>query len=326
MPWSTKKKFLNFILIMALQSMLFSNEKKTLVCILSETRAHELTYENFEKNVLKQNNADLAVCIGVKSNYNYNNPFYKNAKYRFCYTEPDDFALAFDYANQIILSENPSVTNPFQWRKFLKVKDQFLGGIKDRYDQHPGSAGILIFFRWFLLHNLQKEGLIDKYDFFIITRSDFIYKLPHPSTKLLFDDFIYIPDGENYGGVTDRHVILPKKYVVDYLNILEKMILNGNDYYNKMIHHSNWNLEQLIKFQLEQNNLFDKVVYFPYVMYSVRPKNGSTRWAKGEYNPILGYFIKYKSEYESALFHKKLFKRSRVTIDEFYLRHFKSAK
>lgn len=42
------------------------------------------------------------------------------------------------------------------WREFLKIKDQFLGGIKDEYNQHPGSAGILIFFRWFFVEKFNR--------------------------------------------------------------------------------------------------------------------------------------------------------------------------
>jgi hypothetical protein len=45
----------------------------TLVIILSETRASELTFDSFKKNVLDELNADLCVCIGVKPDYDYNN-------------------------------------------------------------------------------------------------------------------------------------------------------------------------------------------------------------------------------------------------------------
>ena len=79
---------------------------KTLVIILSETRAHELTYKNFEENVLQKLNADLCVCIGTKDNYDTSNPFYQNAKYRFTYHEPDDFGDAFDKAYEEIVSKN----------------------------------------------------------------------------------------------------------------------------------------------------------------------------------------------------------------------------
>ena len=39
---------------------------KTLVIILGETRAHQLTFENFKENVIDRLQADLCLCIGIK--------------------------------------------------------------------------------------------------------------------------------------------------------------------------------------------------------------------------------------------------------------------
>jgi hypothetical protein len=80
---------------------------KTLVIILSETRAHELTFNNFKKNLIDVLNADLCLCIGVKSDYDYDNPFYNLAKYKFLYDEPADFGDAFDYAYNILSLNKP---------------------------------------------------------------------------------------------------------------------------------------------------------------------------------------------------------------------------
>ena len=63
---------------------------KTLVIVLSETRAFELTFDNFKKNVIDVLNADLCLCIGIKKDYNYDNPFYKLCKYNFFYDENED--------------------------------------------------------------------------------------------------------------------------------------------------------------------------------------------------------------------------------------------
>ena len=40
-----------------------------------------------------------------------------------------------------------------------------MGGVMDPHHQHPGSAGILIFFRWFLLKNLVENDLISQYEY-----------------------------------------------------------------------------------------------------------------------------------------------------------------
>jgi hypothetical protein len=378
---------------------------KTLVVILSETRAHELTFDSFKKNVIDELNADLCVCIGVKPDYDYTNPFYQLAKYKFIYDEPDDAGDAFEYAYNIISQNKPKyeklenmnalygkIQHPQQstdnvtyygnaanitdidslnddelviytkdfpdelwknevygnknsnntnmvtqenvitykkhlyWCEFLRIKNQFLGGVKDSHNQHPGSAGFLIYFRWFLLKNLIENDLINKYDRFIITRSDFIYQLPHPNVEHMNENCIWIPDCEHYGGYTDRHVVLSKNNIESYLNILNSLVLRSNEYFIKMASHCNWNIEMLIKFHLEQNNVLHLVKQFPYVMYSVRNINGSTRWSEGVYSKELGYYIKYQSEYDKSNFYKNEFEKSGLTIDDFYKQYITASR
>ena len=79
-----------------------------------------------------------------------------------------------------------------------------------------------------------------------------------------------------------------------------------------------WNLEQLIMFHLNQNNVIHLVKEFPYVMYAVRNINGSTRWSAGVFSNYLGYYIKYTSEYEKSSYYKHKFENSRLSIDDFY--------
>ena len=373
--------------------------EKTLVIILSETRAHELTFENFKRNVIDELNADLCLCIGTKPDYDYDNPFYKLAKYKFTYDEPDDFSDAFEYAygelsqnrpkyeclnninalhcklaypeqpvenityygkketitnfddfgeedeivihktdtvwrnqvygikksdNRNLISEENVITykKPLYWREFLKINDQFLGGVKDIHHQHPGSAGILIFFRWFLLKNLIENDLINKYDRFIITRSDFMYQLPHPKVKLMDEKNIWIPDGEGYGGFTDRHVVLGRQNIRSYLDIFSQMVIRSNDYFMKMKNYREWNLERLIKFHLAQHGLLNSVKMSPYIMYAVRNINGTTRWSEGIFSEKLGHYIKYENEYIQSTHFKNEFETSGLTIDEFYQKKF----
>ncbi len=374
---------------------------KTLVIILSETRAHEITFNNFKENVIDRLGADLCLCIGVKPDYDYDNPFYKLSKYKFLYKEPEDFGDAFDYAYNIITQNRPKYecvknsnslygllgtpqtsnknityygndlksfkfndcdddevvvhapnfpnqkwTNQIygihksnnnnnktqehvdtykkglHWREFLKIKDQFMGGVSDDKNQHPGSAGILIFFRWFLLKNLQDNGLINKYDRFVITRSDFVYQLPHPKLNAMSEKNIWIPDGEYYTGYTDRHAVLSKHNIKEYLNIFNNFVLRSNDYFIKMTSKQNWNLEALIHFHLKQNNVIQHVKHMPYIMYSARNINGTTRWAGGNFSEKLGYYIKYDSEYKKSSEIKEQFEQQKINIDIFFKKYF----
>ena len=383
--------------------------KKTLVIVLSETRAHELTFENFKSNVIDVLDADLCVCIGTKPDYDVNNPFFQLAKYKFTYNEPDNFVDAFEdayneickdrikyermegmnglygkisspkvsegnvtyydikasdfeediiknpekyndeeyvvhtnefpgegWSNQVYGSKDKSrnvkleehintYRKPLYWGEFLNIEDQFLGGVEhDNYPSHEGSGGILIFFRWFLLKNLIENDLINKYDRFVITRSDFIYQLPHPKLSLLDKNYVWIPDCEYYEGYTDRHVILSPQHVVPYLNIFNNFVLKSNQYFTKMTNANQyWNLEKLIKFHMCQTNILSKVQPIPYVMYSVRSENGSCRWGHGKYSEEHGYCIKYKSEYEQSNYYKNEFSiccgyDDNYSIDDFY--------
>jgi hypothetical protein len=88
---------------------------------------------------------------------------------------------------------------------------------------------------------------------------------------------------------------------------------------------NNWNLERLIVFHLEQNGILHLVKEFPYVMYSVRSINGTTRWSKGDFSDTLGYYIKYQTEYNKSNEYKDIFSKinqqSKVTLDQFYSHH-----
>ena len=43
----------------------------------------------------------------MKPDYDYNNPYYQLAKYRFTYDEPDEFGDAFEYAYNILSQNKP---------------------------------------------------------------------------------------------------------------------------------------------------------------------------------------------------------------------------
>ena len=282
---------------------------KTLVIILAETRAHELTYNNIKENLIDKLNADLCVCIGVKSDYDYSNPFYQNAKYRFLYEEQGSFNEAFD-----LMCDNK------QWRDFFSIDEQFMGGVVDDERTYSGSAGILVFFRWFLLQKLRENDLINQYDRFVITRSDYLFQVPHAELSMLDENNIWIPDEEYYGGYTDRHAVLSKQNIEGYLDIMHSFLNDSENYLSNLKSSSVNNLETLIKFHLLYKQI--PVKMFPYVMYTVRPVDGTTRWALGSWSDEHGYYIKYQNEYKKAMLYKLLFESIHKNKKEFYSFYF----
>jgi len=274
---------------------------KTLVIILAQARVDKLTWPSFKKHVLDELDADLALCVGQSPNNDPSNLYWAHAKYRWVAPEYEDFGDGFD---QIQLERYGNVTD---WRKILQVKNQWLGGIKGK-GKHPGSAGILIYFRAKLYDFLIKENILDQYNRFIVTRSDFIWDIPHPSIERLDPNCIWIPYGEFYGGVTDRHVVLSRHNAEAYLGLIDPILRDTDALISRMMAYTPepiWNLERYIFFHLKSQNEASRIRFFPYIMYSVRESSTPTRWSSGIYDPKLGYYLKYPTEKARATITKK---------------------
>lgn len=305
--------------------------QKTLVIVLSETRAHELTFDNFKKNVIDELNADLCLCIGVKSDYDFENPFYKLAKYHFLYDESEDntFAKSLEYSyGKTEKREYEYFKDNFVKHKhytdFFTLKSHV--GANTEFDREETtllnlitSTYIHIFFLWFLQKNMRETGLLKLYDRFVILRSDYIYNLPFPKMNVLDSDYIWIPDSEDYNGICDRSVVLSAKHFEHYVDILEGFYKKSNRYYEIIESQFEWNMERILKMHLEENQIFGFVRRFPYIGYAVRNINGSTRWSVGEFSNEHGYYIKYFTEYDKSMNYKRRFETSHFeSFDEFY--------
>lgn len=193
------------------------------------------------------------------------------------------------------------------WRSLLGIRDQWLGGIKGK-GAHPGSAGILIYFRWLLLQNILQEDLIDAYDRFVMTRSDFMWNVPHPPLSILSTKNVWIPNGEFYGGLTDRHMIVSRNDLRNVLNLIGDIVLRPKLLFNEMSSRTDWNLEKYILLHFKRYGLAERVRLFPYVSYTVRDVIDGTRWVAGTYNPERGMIVKYSSELASAQAFENLIK------------------
>lgn len=269
--------------------------EKTLVCVISQTREHKVVWENFKQNVLDELNADLALCISVTDEYDYSNPFWQTAKYKWTTHEYDNWVDSFEFARK---TDFPEYSD--RWKYLLNYSDPQANWLSP-INNTPGAGAILIFFRWLLLHNLRKDNILDQYDRFIVTRSDFLYLCPHPPLDLLNPKYIWVPNGEYHGGITDRYAVLSRSNIEGYLSLMKQIITNPDVIYERVMSHTFKNLEATVKNTLDLEFGSDYLGVFPYFMYSIRTKETPTRWAPGYWNEELGYFVKYLEERDSAL-------------------------
>jgi hypothetical protein len=277
--------------------------ERVLVCVLAQTHAHQLTFPRFKRQVLDELNADLAVALAIDENYDYANPFWQHAKYRWTASDFSDYGEAFDLA-QRWLCEQRKIPPP-DWRLVLRIQGLWQGGIRSR-DPQRTAASILFFCRWLLLRGLQQDDVLDRYDRFVITRSDFVWLCPHPPLSILDRDAIWFPDGEHHGGLNDRHLIVSRADVVNCLNIIEDILLEPRQLYEELRYmegrpFSENNLEQFSANHLRRKGVFHKAKMFPYVMYLARLL-GDNRptWSMGYYEPEVGHYVKYVPEFRLA--------------------------
>ena len=157
-----------------------------------------------------------------------------------------------------------------------------LAGANPRRRPAAKQCSILLFLRWLLLHGLQQDDVLDRYDRFVITRSDFVWLCPHPPLSVLDRGAIWFPNGEHYGGLNDRHLVVSRADVVNCLNVIEDILLHPIQLYEEMKHLSTdpGTTEQFLAHHLGRKGLLHKVKVFPYVMY--------TRSAGARRQPDLG--------------------------------------
>lgn len=170
---------------------------------------------------------------------------------------------------------------------------------------NAGSGAMLYYFRYVALQEILRLKLDHSYTHVVITRSDYLYTAPHP-TKVGADS-LWIPRGEDYGGITDRHTVIPMSMAVPALNIVEEMVTrDGTDilaHYGFQRHEPELNPEKLLKHYYETEGL--KVTRFPRVMFSVRDTDDTqaTTWQKGTRIEEFAsnVLVKYITEYTASL-------------------------
>ncbi|HKH22942.1 MAG TPA: hypothetical protein VKA88_04915 [Solirubrobacterales bacterium] len=265
---------------------------RVLVVLLCETRAWKLTARSLAGRVLDPLHADLALCIGDREPPN---PLHERAKFIWRAAEQDDWGDAYD-----------AVAGHDRWRVLLKPRAQVFGGIRNPDAQEVGSGAIVLFFRHFLRESLEQARLLEAYDWVVITRSDLFWPVEHPSTPLLSNRQIYALDGEGYGGVGDRHFVVPQRHLRRFLSITAPIFDEPERLRRRLDRRSvahDWpimNVERLLAVRLKELGLWRAVRFLPYAPYAVRAASDATRWSEGVFDEEHGCYIKYPTELERS--------------------------
>ena len=189
-----------------------SKVERVLVCILSaKTRAHELCFSSFKRHVLDELNADLAVALTISTTITITRIPSGNMR-NTAGRHPNLTTL-----DKALISRSDGFARsgtfpPQDWRALLAVKGIWQGRIQSPEPQ-PTASSIQTFCRWLLLHGLRQDGVLDRYDRFVLTRSDFFWLSSHPPLDVLDPDMIWVPEGQDYGGLNDRHLVASRQNI-----------------------------------------------------------------------------------------------------------------
>jgi hypothetical protein len=261
---------------------------RVLVAVMAETRAWEITAQGLVENVLDPLGADLALCVG---DHEDPNPLYERAKFIWRAEEPEDWGELYDRK-----AGGPG------WRTLLKPGAQLFGPI----EPEVGSGAIVLYYRQFLRESIERAGIADDYDWLVVTRSDMLWPIPHPSTRYLSDRHLYALDGEGYGGIGDRHLIVPGRYLRRFLEVPDPIfsdpeaLKRGLDRISVAQDWSVLNPERYLAARLKDLGLARRVRFLPYAPFAVRAPGGSTRWTEGLLDEERGYYVKYPTELERS--------------------------
>lgn len=256
---------------------------KTLVILQGNARGGEETWNSMYKYLLEPLKADLALLFG-KTN-DHSSSLYRKCKYLWELEEYNNWRQYYE----------KNFPKSHRWFKvFEHNQSQTLGGGVDNF---IGSGAISLAFRHFLKKNF--KNILLKYDRIILTRSDYFYIDNHP---VLSNDYFYIIEGEDNGGLNDRHHIFSKNIINKVLGVLEFLDSIENNKYlttlDKFL-----NIEKFLKLFYERNGLVSCIKRFKSAQFTVQLSTDKTRWQRGKYY-MLGskiILIKYKNEYYSAI-------------------------
>jgi hypothetical protein len=272
------------------------------------------------KHLLEPNSADLALLVPM--NTSRSSSLFNRSKFVWEHAEYEDWGVAIEnYIN------GSKTTN---WRQMAIPRNclappstgaarisGLFGGVKEHtkckcleaklreaplnnhscYKEKKGSGAIIFVLRVLLQQNIKRLGLLEKYDRFVITRSDHYYGCLH-NLDDLDNRYMWIPGGEDYYGITDRHLVCNSSHILKALNILPPVVLNPNKYWDIV---GVINPERLIKLRWVEEGLWDVVRRFPRTMFTCATRNDTSRWYlpnfSGSNTVPEGVYLKYAGEY-----------------------------
>lgn len=273
---------------------------RPLICFIGTLRSLEITANSLNANLIEPLNADIAICVSRVSGEDETRlsalPRHKIVDS--CIYEDAD--AGYEKLCDSISRTRLGNLEQFPWRKTLAISGNWLGGLPGV----PGS-GMHLNYNYFKLNERLKSPEIKQknYSHFIITRTDFEWLAPHPPLHLLNQKLVWIPEGEDYHGYNDRHVVCSAWNVDRYLNFFDALI--SGEAHSILKPYKSLNHEYQLKLHLIHRGI--RVGRFKNLAYLTGSNSTQTNWSGLKLKVIDGitYDCKYPGEVDSSVANSK---------------------
>ena len=251
-------------------------KESTLVIVFGNVRGGEKTWETLYRNLIDVYDADLALAVGESEDNS--SSLYTKAKYLWELKEYGEDWSGYYIENGLSSSLN----------SIMKSAPHI--GLSGPAPGRMGSGLLVQAFKHFVLNNYL--SILEEYDRIIWTRTDQYYFKEHPILPLTD---VWIPEGQDWGGVCDRFAMFPSKESKRFLSVVET-IEN-----NQSLVWPDCNCEKLFLSHLEHNGLSKSIKRYDRVQATVCVDSDNSRWrSPSEWSPHPEHNdikLKYPEEY-----------------------------
>ena len=268
-------------------------QRKTLVVLIGQDRELSRTHPSLERNLLTPFQADLAF-FGSKAETEPNFSF----DYDWTQPEPEDWF-------QEIVNTG---LNPRDIEAYQELHPQFFSGVGNT--GYRGNGAIVHYWRYklgkFLLPKLRELP----HEWFVITRSDFLWTTPFPPIKNFAPERVYFLDGEHYSGVEDRFILFHKNWAENVLGVCTDLFERPEKSLGRLQNLDFLNAEVFLHSEWSRNGVMEKARFIPYLGFLIRTPSTSTNRPNGVFDSCEGVFVKYPSEKRQATHYSRFIRRS----------------
>ncbi len=270
-------------------------DAKLLVTLIGSIRGGEPTWQSIVRHVLDPNAADLALMIG--DGPPHRTLLHERASHVWTIRERSDleWARTLDEIGRALGARNATAwrrdVGEFRVRNATWMSPLFLGPAR-------WSATINMVMRWELKQRLVRHRLLQRYARFAVMRSDQYFGCPL-DLRALEPSRVWVPEGEDYGGLCDRVMICSASNVLGCLSLIDGYVVEPSDY-------PTWlNPERFLKMRMQRQGLWPLVRRFPRVMFTATAAGDSTRWAETAGSRLAHGDVRVKYAREYALFRSR---------------------